>query len=177
MRATINHPLLTAARAGDQQAIEQLLIEYQPTVTKFALKYCASPEDVEDAVQETLWIASRKVGVWRVSSAFLSWLFRVVRNECLRLVRLYRSGSEPLPDTALDRAGREPEQYLLLKQDVISALSQLPTHYREVLLLRDVEELTAPEVAAMLGISMDAVKARLKQALTLLRDHLQHWSS
>ena len=175
MPAIINHPLLAAAQTGDKQAIEQLLVEYQPTVTKFARKYCASPEDVEDAVQETLWIASQKVGALRVTSAFISWLFRVVRNECLRLIRLYRAG-EPLPDTALDRTAREPEQYLLLKQEVINALSQLPAHYREVLLLRDVEDLTAPEVAALLGITVEAVKARLQRARNLLRSQLQHWN-
>lgn len=177
MPATINYPLLDAARAGDQQAIEQMLTEYQPTVTKFARKYCATPEDVEDAVQETLWIASQKVGTLRVTSAFLSWLFQVVRNECLRLIRLYKTGSVLPPDTPLERAAREPEHYLLLKHEVVSALSQLPAHYREVVLLRDVEDLTAPEVAALLGISIDAVKARLQRARSLLRTHLQHWNN
>src|SRR4051794_20614683 len=78
--------LITAACEGDPDAIEQLLLYYHPTITRFARKYCATPEDVEDAVQETLWITSQKIGTLRVTSAFVSWVFRVVQRECYRLL-------------------------------------------------------------------------------------------
>ena len=95
MNATPNVPLIDAAISGQADSVEAMLIHYQPTISRFARKYCATPEDVEDAVQETLWIAAQKIGSLRVSSAFVSWLFKVVRNQCFRLLRITRR-EEPL---------------------------------------------------------------------------------
>lgn len=64
--------LIESAWQGDTEAIEQLLLQYQPALTRFAYKYCATPEDVEDAVQETLWIVYQKISSLRSTSAFVS---------------------------------------------------------------------------------------------------------
>ncbi len=61
------------------------------------------------------------------------------------------------------------------REAVSAAIAQLPRLYREVLILRDLEERTAPEVAATLGISVSAVKSRLHRARLTLRDDLQAW--
>ncbi len=165
--------LVEAAKSGDIEAMETLLLEYQPTVTRFARKYCATPEDVEDAVQETLWTASRKIGALRVSTQFIAWLFRIVRNQCYRL---FKNGND---DYTLDMEERiasseaDPAQYALLQQDVIQSLSMLPVNYREVIILRDIQELTAPETAERLGITVEAVKSRLHRARAMLREMLE----
>lgn len=165
--------LVEAARLGDTGAMETLLIQYQPAVTRFARKYCATPQDVEDAVQETLWVASRKIGALRVSSQFIAWLFRIVRNQCYQLLK---GGHD---DYALDLEDRlassedDPAQSAQLKQDVVQALAMLPITYREVIILRDIQELTAPETAERLGCTVEAVKARLHRARTMLRTSLE----
>jgi len=160
----------------DIAAIEALLEEYQPRLTRFAQRHCATPQDVEDAVQETLWIASRKIGSLRVPAALASWLFKIVRNYCYRLLKIGRNDSplDALPDQ-MDTQD-SPEGQMILKRDVAQALAALPRVYREVVIMRDIQELTAPETAALLGVTVEAVKARLHRGRTLLREALGAWA-
>jgi len=165
MRTTLDSNLVEAARQGDPAALETLLATYQPTVTRFAQKYCATPEDVEDAVQETLWVAAQKIGTLRVSAAFLSFVFRIVRHQCYALLH----AGEALLYIHV------PERDLLLRQDVLSALADLPPNLREVLIMRDVEDRTAPQVADTLGVTLATVKSRLHRARELMRESLKDW--
>lgn len=175
MNTSYNPELINAACSGNTEAIEQMLLQYQPTITKFARKYCATPEDIEDAVQETLWIASQKIGTLRVASAFISWLFRIVRNECHRLLH-YKRNEEARDNLEVgDFADYNPEHDVLLKRDVIRALMGLSPIYREVVILRDMQGLTTPEVAFELGLTIETVKSRLHRARNALREALQQW--
>jgi RNA polymerase sigma factor (sigma-70 family) len=167
--------LIAAACQGDPQAIEQLLLHYHPTITRFARKYCATPEDVEDAVQETLWIASQKIGTLRVSAAFVSWVFRVVQHQCYRLLHHKKRELQANDLLSLNDAESDPECQVMLKQDVVNALARLPAAYRQIIIMRDVEELTGPQVALELGITVETVKSRLHRARHLLRESLRHW--
>ena len=178
IKVTADSELIQAAWAGDTAALEQMLLRYQPAITRFARKYCPTPEDVEDAVQETLWIAARKIGTLRVTMAFVSWLFQVVKNECFRHI----NGIAPeyltfdqlveywTPDT-----GADTEREALLHHDVITALAQLPASYRQVILLRDVEGLSGPETAEQLNLTLETVKSRLHRARSLMREALIQW--
>jgi RNA polymerase sigma factor (sigma-70 family) len=172
--------LIEAASEGDTEAIEQVLLQYQPSITRFARKYCATPEDVEDAVQETLWVIYKKINSLQSSAAFVSWVFTIVRNHCYRLLTFkYHNDDGDISLSKLDYVdyvGEEAELALMLKQDVIRAIAQIPFTYRQVLLLRDVEGMTAPEVAERLGITIAAVKSRLHQGRSLLREFLKAWS-
>jgi RNA polymerase sigma factor (sigma-70 family) len=176
MQNTETQTLVEAARQGDLAALETLLLEYQPVVTRFARKYCATPQDVEDAVQETLWAASRKIGALRVSTHFIAWLFQIVRNACYRLLKTSDADGFPLDFDLEDRlasSADDPAQMSLLKQDVVQALALLPITYREVIILRDIQELSAPEAAERLGITVEAVKSRLHRARQQLRQALE----
>jgi RNA polymerase sigma factor (sigma-70 family) len=169
--------LVEAACRGDREALSELLARSHPDTRRFARGVCATPEDVEDAVQETLWIVSRKIGSLRVSSAFAAWLFRLVRNECLRLIRL-RSRD---PGVALvPPPAPGPEQVSIqaaLHDDIVAAIAALPFKYRQVLVMRDVEEMTAPQVAETLGLTTEAVKSRLHRARRTMRIALREWGS
>lgn len=176
VKTPIDLKLIEAACGGDTEAIEQMLIQYQPTVTNFARKYCATPEDVEDAVQETLWIASRKIGSLRVASAFFSWLFRVVRHQCYRLLRVQRRETDIDDATEQESLSDNPERYLALQQDVVIAIAHLPFQQRQVLIMRDIEGQSTAEVAEALAISIETVKSRLHRARAELRHRLQHWN-
>jgi RNA polymerase sigma factor (sigma-70 family) len=173
MKVTYNPQLIEAACEGDAGAIEDLLRQCSPTITRFARQFCATPEDVEDAVQETLWITAQKIGTLRSASAFVSWVFTIVRNHCYRMLHIKREES---PLDKLDQTDASSEQQLMLKQDVVKALEQLPAPQRQVLILRDIEGLTAPEVATMLGITIETVKSRLHRARNALRQSLSHWN-
>ena len=162
-------PLIEAACAGDAQAISRLLAVCQPDLKRFARRACSSSEDAEDAVQLALWQLHRRIGTLRTAATFASWLFRIVERECYRLFRgrgLVARGESLADDIAA------PAIPLDLRIDLTAAIAALPEACRVVLILRDVDELTAPEVAAQLGVSVEAVKSRLHRARAMLRERL-----
>ena len=168
---TIAEPhLVAAACAGDAAAVDRLLIVCQPDLRRFARRTCSSSEDAEDAVQIALWQLYRKIGALRTAATFASWLFRIIERECYRLFRV-RSKLQVF-DQSLEDVLRQEPLPLELRKDLIAAIATLPDAYREILVLRDIDELTAPEAAAQLDISIDAVKSRLHRARSMVREHL-----
>lgn len=164
--------LVDAARLGDGGAILRLLSVCQPDLKRFARRTCATAQDAEDAVQVALWQLYRKIGALRTAATLATWLFRIVERECFRLFR--RNG----PAESLDEAAEDGFQAAApgipqdLRMDLARAIERLSPAYREVLILRDVHELTAPEVAAQLGLSVEAVKSRLHRARGMVREQL-----
>ncbi len=163
--------LIAAASASDVGAIERLLVLARPDIRRYARQKCRSASDAEDAVQETLFVLFRKAEGLRRIESMSAWLFTVVYRICIRLpVRLVGFALDV--DTA-DRAGElgtVPVDDLRI--DLARALQSLPPHYRDVLLLRDLEELTINEIAERLGTTREAVKARLHRARALVREYL-----
>jgi RNA polymerase sigma factor (sigma-70 family) len=162
--------LVEAACSGDSAAVEKLLTVCQPDLRRFARRTCSTSEDAEDAVQFALWQLHRKVGALRTAATFATWLFRIVERECARLFRM-RSRTQAWED-AFDHMLRAEPLPHELRSDLVAAIAQLPTPYREVLVLRDIDELTAPEAAERLNISIDAVKSRLHRARAMIRERL-----
>jgi len=162
--------LIVAAQHGNQEAIAELLTVCQPDMRRFARRACSHAEDAEESVQVALWQLYRKVGTLRTAATFATWLFRIVERECYRLFRL-RSRLDPLDDATLAAAAGS-DVPVDLRSDLSAAIAMLPGPYRTVLILRDVEEWTAPEVAAELGIGLAAVKSRLHRARTMVRARL-----
>ena len=165
--------LLEAAQRGDRLAPEALLSRHRKTVFRYGLRYCVSTENTEDAVQETLWAAARAIGQFRRAAAVTTWLFTIVRNKCHRLL-FHRHDERDLADLLPDvpAPGRTPEDEVATRQVrhiLAGALARLPASHREVILLRDVEGLTAPEAAEQLGLTVQALKSRLHRAREQLR--------
>lgn len=167
----VEKQLIEAARLGDSAAISELLVVCQPDLKRFARRTCSTTEDAEDAVQVALWQLYRKVGLLRCAATFTTWMFRIVERECYRLYRRAR-GTEPLDDVLEHDLPAAPQVPIDLRLDLARAMERLTPPYREVLILRDVHELTAPEVAAQLGLSLEAVKSRLHRARAQVREHL-----
>jgi RNA polymerase sigma factor (sigma-70 family) len=162
--------LVEAARGGDVAAVERLLVVCQPDLRRFARRACSTGEDAEDAVQIALWQLYRKIGALRAAATFATWLFRIIERECYRLFRV-RSRLQAL-DQSLDHMLQHEPLPLELRKDLTAAIAALPVIYREVLILRDIDELTAPEAAEHLNISTDAVKSRLHRARQMMREQL-----
>ena len=175
MNATSIEQLVEAARCGDAVAINALLLHYQPDLARFARTVCATPEDAEDAVQQALWIASQKIGTLRLAAAFTSWLFRVIKNECYRLLRRGKREAPLLAAGAAQYVEEQANLQATLAGDLVKAIASLEPIYRQVVIMRDMQEMTAPQVAATLGITVDAVKSRLHRARTQLRVMLKDW--
>jgi len=161
--------LIEAARSGDEKALLSLIAAAQPDVRRYATRNCRAA-DIDDAVQETLLLLYRRVGTLRVVTSFSAWIFAVARRACLRLLRM----SAGIPDEPSDAADARlahlrPED---LRIDLSRAIQSLPEHYRNVILLRDIEELSIDEIAAVLELSRESVKARIHRARMMIREYL-----
>jgi len=164
-----HHALLEAARLGDTGALARLLEICQPDIRRYAYRHCLI-SDVDDAVQETLLIVTRRLQSLRIVAAFSGWLFQIVRRECRRLERRV-FGLDPYDEEKM-------ESWLAIQSDdavrldLINALESLPAHYLEIILLRDFEELTIRELATQLQLTGPAAKSRLHRARQLVREYL-----
>ncbi|MGZ9930695.1 RNA polymerase sigma factor [Streptomyces sp. NC-S4] len=164
-------PLILAAQGGDLDAVTALVSGSHPNVRRFAYSLCASPEDAEDAAQEALIILYRKIGMLRASGALASWMFRIVRNECLRRARLTPRERAPLPDSAVASAEEEVLEHLETAR-VARAIAALPADQRRVLIMRDVQGYSGRMAADALGLTPAAMKSRLHRARAALRHTL-----
>lgn len=167
--ATVDLSLVEAARAGEPTALEALLVRARPELRRYAYRSCMV-SDVDDAVQESLLVLSRYVTTLRHGRALSRWLFRVVRRECHRLARAaLRQDLWDDDRTEAALAGRSDDG---LRRDVAAAIESLPAQYREVIVLRDLEELSIGEIAARLDTTAAAVKGRLHRGRELVREYL-----
>jgi RNA polymerase sigma-70 factor, ECF subfamily len=172
--------LLSAARAGERPAIETLLERYQERVFGFGLRMCGDSEDAKDVLQDTLLAAARTIGDFRGESSVSTWLYTIARSFCIK--RRRRSKFAPADEISLDGEKLAlpstmpgPDELAArgeVKRALASALEALDPASREVLILRDIEGLTAPEVAKVTGSSVDAIKSRLHRARAVLRERL-----
>ena len=170
--------LIRLAKAGDANAIEQLLIEIAPSVQRFGTRMCQNDHDSDDVLQDTLLTILRHLPEFEGRSSFTSWVFAITRSACTRRRRGLKNkpGIDIDEVVGVDDPGPSPEQGAFTREMsrlLEQALDGLPEEYREVILLRDVESLTAPEAAETLGISVDAVKSRLHRARNALRNALK----
>ena len=171
-RTHYDQKMFEAAREGDHESLVSLLVVAQPDLRRYAAHACRSSDDVNDAVQEALWIVYRHIGALRAFTSLSGWLFAIVRRECLRLARRFLGSVVPLESVDNERRFAQVPQ-LELSVDLARAFESLPEHYREVVLLRDLEELTINEIAERLGRTREAVKGNLHRARLLLREYLQ----
>lgn len=174
MDSSSSDVVLAGARAGDPVALDRLIAAHRLGVYRCGLKVCPTTEDAEDAVQQALWAATRAIRSFRgTASSVASWLFTIVRRECHRTFERHRRGP-----VSLEGAGELParvddaREWSVAPGVVAAALADLDQVHREVIVLRDIQELSAPEAAARLGISVSALKSRLHRARASLHDHV-----
>jgi len=183
MTAPEENALLEAARAGDAEALETLLEQHEPRVYRFARRLCRHHEDAEDVLQESLLAAARGLSGFRGASSLSTWLFTIARSYCIKKRRRSRFAptevslevgeADAVPEPPDPAPG--PEETLHAKRleaALEGAIAGLDRKYREVFVLRDVEGLTAPEVATVTGLSVAAIKSRLHRARARVREEM-----
>ncbi|PSR67380.1 RNA polymerase subunit sigma-24 [Nocardia sp. MDA0666] len=162
--------LVAAARDGDESAIAALVSGSYPHVQRFAHSLCATSQDAEDAAQEAMLVLFRKIGTLRAAGALASWMFRIVRNECLRRIR---TAAHREPDAEIAAASAEDDVLARMEiERVAGAIAALPADQRRVLIMRDVQGLPGSMVARTLGLSTAAMKSRLHRARAAVRAEL-----
>jgi RNA polymerase sigma-70 factor, ECF subfamily len=184
--------LVEALRGGDPEAIETLVERYGDRVYRLALRITGLKEDAEEAAQDALWTAARKIHTFKGESAFGSWLYRISANAAYQKLRARKSKSaeialeDVLP--ALEENGRHFEpmddwsprvddhaSQGELREVLEEAIDGLPADYRTALVLHDVEGLSNPDIAEALGISLPAVKSRVHRSRLFVRKRLSEY--
>jgi RNA polymerase sigma-70 factor (ECF subfamily) len=176
---------LAAARAGDQAAFERLVAGHRRELQAHCYRMLGSIQDAEDAVQESLLAAWRGIGRFEGRSSLRSWLYRITTNACLRLIerrppriRSFDYGPPCLDPAELGEPVAEPiwlepwpddpaERYLRregIELAFVAALQHLPGTQRAVLILREVLQLSAAEVAEVLETTPASVNSALQRA-------------
>jgi RNA polymerase sigma-70 factor, ECF subfamily len=184
--------LIEGLRRGDVTALESLMERHAARVYRVALGITRSAPDAEEVVQDVFTSLVRTIGTFEGRSALATWLYRVATNAALARRRGKRAQVEVLIEDCLptfrEDGHREGDRAFLLadwsanpEEEFLSgesrrvlerALDELPAHFRAVLVLRDVEELSNEEVARALGESVASVKSRLHRARMALREQL-----
>ena len=181
--------LLERIRAGDERACEALVRQHSGRMLAVARRFLRNEEDSADAVQDAFLSAFRSLEGFERNSALGTWLHRIVVNVCLMRLRARSRNREVRIDDLLptfDETGHHSRPVRAWEDDALARLARaetrahvracidrLPAPYREVLVLRDIEELDTEQTAQQLGINPGAVKTRLHRARQALRTLLE----
>ena len=179
--------LIKSVCAGEREAFYELVRPYERMIYATAISVVKSPADAEEVAQEAVLKAFSNLSSFRAESKFSTWLLQITYNEArmkLRKARphLYESIDDQRQDGdgefwPRDFADWRPIPSELLEKDEVrqaveNAINSLSPMFREVLTLRDMQNLSIRETSTVLGISEGAVKTRLHRARLLLRDCL-----
>lgn len=175
--------LISLAKQGDRMALSRLVKQYEQTVYNFAFKICRNKEKAENIMQETFLSMIKGLPNFDGNSKLSTWLYRIVTNHCLMEARKsnrYQFVEIETEDSLFDEKYLSDTRALPGKQFETAelrgildeAIAKLEPKYRLVFLLRDVEQQSAEETAAITGLSVAAVKSRLHRARAFLRNEL-----
>jgi len=172
--------LILACQRGDETAFEALIRLHEKKVYTLCRRLCRSEDDALEAAQDTFLALWRGIGSFRADAAFSTWLYRLASNACFDLLRRGRreiAGTSLDGDDAPDPVDRAPTpQEALERQELRDAvragLAALPPEYRDVLTMRELEQLSYGEIAERAGLELGTVKSRISRARTMLRNYL-----
>jgi RNA polymerase sigma-70 factor (ECF subfamily) len=164
--------LLSRCRRGDRESWEALVRRYQARVYGFALHYLRDHEEARDAAQEIFIKMYQHLNGFRDGRAFLPWMLRLARNCCIDRIRSRNARPQDHGATVereIDRASADasPEQSLLegaRRALLYRALATLTAANREIVLLKDIQQLRLTEISTRLGLPMGTVKSRSNRA-------------
>jgi RNA polymerase sigma-70 factor (ECF subfamily) len=172
--------LAAAASAGDRPAFEQLIRMHGPALHRYARQMTRDDDAVQDIVQETFVAAWRQIGTFRREASVRTWLFAICARKVVDSHRVRRA--VPIDDRLIEAAATSPSSdpfevasnaEFLAALDL--ALAELPVRQRAVWILREVEELTFPQIGTILNTSPDGARGHHHRARATLQQRLQRW--
>lgn len=172
--------LIEAARRGDQDAFAELVRLYEKRVFALTMRMCKNPEDAAEAAQETFFAAWQGLAFFRGEASFSTWLYRLASNACVDLLRkegrhkaaagpslndeeVNIDAADPLP-TPQEEAERKE-----LREQIETGLAALSPEHRQVLILREMHQLSYDEIAETLDMDIGTVKSRISRGRKQLR--------
>lgn len=176
--------LVKGIKEQDPEAFTELVNRYAERIYNLALKILRNPSDAEDVVQETFTAVYEKIHTFHEHSDLFTWIYRIATNFALMKIRQNKRESiieneleyyDQLGERSLLTPAPYPEQMVIdeeLKEELEKALQRIPEMYRTIFILRDIENLSTAETAAVLNISESNVKVRLRRARLYLQEEL-----
>jgi len=182
--------LVLRAQRGNMQAFEELVKRYENKIYSVAYRMLGNQEDAKDALQDTFIRSFRFIKNFKAESSFYTWLYRIATNVCL--TRLTRKNKKEKNTYSLDvkinteedvereipDAKYSPEllyEKKIMQKALQDAINELPSDYRSVVVLRDLQGLSNEEVSKSLQLSLAAVKSRLHRGRVFLRNRLSKY--
>lgn len=179
--------LIARIRGGETQLFHELIRPYERLVYVTIFAILKNETEAEDAAQEVMIAAFRNLETFRGEAKFSTWLVTIAMNEARKRLRKLKSAAEQSLDESPEEDSGDYTPAVLtdwrevplealekqeLRQKLREAIAVLPDKYREVFVLRDIEELNQEETAAALGINVNLVKVRLHRARMMLQKQL-----
>lgn len=184
MSERTDEQLMSQFQQGDESAYSLLVRRYKDELTNFALRFLGDWDEAEDVVQETFVRVFRKKHAYRGVAKFSTWVYTIASNlaksrlrriAIRRFVRLGGRGEEgpefDLPDDDANTDGAAEQA--MHEQRIQEALGRLPAKFRQVVVLRDIQDLSYDEIVGITGEAMGTVKSRINRGRALMRDMLQ----
>lgn len=178
--------LVNNFRSGDQAAFSELLTRYSEKAHHLAMRISRNAEDAEEILQDVFVTVYKKIDKFEGKSAFSSWLYRITvntsfmklrkrkQNNCVSIDEMNSIDQE---NWTASRSDASDVNYLSARHELRSqleaAIDKLPTDYRKIFMLRDVDGMSNEEVSVLLKLSIPAVKSRLHRSRLMLRRRLQ----
>jgi len=183
--------LVMRCQAGDLEAFDDLVARYQRYVFNLIYQHIGDSSELEDLAQEVFLRIYKFIRKYRGHASLESWIYKVVLNCCRTHVRRRSAFSrlfmpfppaaqgdersyevlDTLPDSTYDPAKTVEQKRLA--EDILWAVRALPVVYRDILIMREVNELSYEEIAEILGISVGTVKSRISRARDLVRQRVK----
>ena len=162
---------------GDKGAMETLMRHYQQWVYNIAYGMLGNPEDASDMTQDVFLWLWENIGQFQFRSRFSTWLYRIVTNRCINVKhQKRRRKTEPTeiddsqPWVPVDAATPEKSVLLAEQREILhKALAELRDDYRQILILREMQNLSYGELAEVIGCSVGRVKSKLHEARKVLK--------
>lgn len=166
--------LISRARGGDREAFGELVEQYRDNVYRLAYRMCGNAYDADEAAQEAFVAAWRALPNFRGDAKFSTWLYRLTTNAAIDVMRREKRhqtvGDGEMMELADDAdSPQETVERTEQQEAVQKALATLSEEYREVLLLRYMEELDYAEIAEVLQLPSGTVKSRINRAKAALK--------
>jgi len=183
--------LVAMCQRGSLEAFEELVSRYEAKAFNLAMRFTRCREDAEEVLQDVFSTVYRKIASFQGKSAFSSWLYRITVNAAYMKLRKRKQDTsialEDLTPNARQLSLEGDTQFLLrsdtlamgkeLRDVIEGAIDRLPSQYRAVFILRDVDGLSNQEVGRILELSVPAVKSRLHRSRIMLRRRLHKYYS
>src|SRR4051794_5782096 len=187
-RVTNDEQMVEQALSGDPEAFGEIVRRWERRIFALAYGMLGREEDARDATQETFLAAFRNLRGFRGEAKVSSWLHRIAVNQCITRQRRSKVRSESALEDEHDANGKSfvtpgshsPAHVVEGRQETAAvrrAINSLPIELRQVVVMKEFEELTFREIADALDLPLSTVKSRLYTALKQLQMRLQKFES